>query len=48
MPNRRTMELIVITVVLLHPVVQMAHVWGQKHIATHDASAIGEIVVALT
>jgi hypothetical protein len=48
MPNRRTMELIVITVLLLHPVLAMAHVWGQKHIATHDASTIGEVVSALT
>ena len=48
MPNRRTMELVVITVILIHPVVQMAHVWGQKHLHTHEDSALGEIVVALT
>lgn len=48
MPNRRTMELIVITVVLIHPVLQMVHVWGQKHLATHDGSTIGEVVSALT
>jgi hypothetical protein len=48
MPNRRTMELVIITVLLMHPVVQMVHVWAQKHIATHDASTIGEVVSALT
>ena len=48
MPNRRTMELVIITVLLMHPVVQMANVWAKKHIATHDASTIGEVVEALT
>lgn len=48
MPNRRTMELVIITVLLLHPVLAMAHTWANKHIATHDASTVGEIVSALT
>lgn len=48
MPNRRTMELVVITVLLLHPVLAMAHTWANKHIATHDSSTVGEIVSALT
>lgn len=49
MPNRRTMELVVITMLLMHPVVQMAHVWAQKHLATHGGeSTVGEVVSALT
>lgn len=48
MPNRRTMELVVITVLLLHPVLAMVHTWANKHIATHDASTVGEVVSALT
>jgi len=28
------MELIVVTVLLLHPVIQMAHIWAAKHLAT--------------
>ena len=34
MPTRRTMELIVITVVLLHPVVALAKLWSHKTMAT--------------
>ncbi len=34
MPTRRTMELVIITVVLLHPVIRMAHIWAAKHLAT--------------
>lgn len=34
MPTRRTMELVVVTVVLLHPVIRMARIWAAKHLAT--------------
>lgn len=34
MPTRRTMELVVVTVVLLHPVVSMARIWLAKHLRT--------------
>lgn len=34
MPNRRTMELVVITVVLVHPVIRLGRVWAAKHLAT--------------
>lgn len=33
MPNRRTMELVIVTVVLLHPVLSMARIWCAKHLA---------------
>ena len=34
MPTRRIMELTIVTVVLLHPVIRMAHIWTLKHLAT--------------
>jgi hypothetical protein len=39
MPTRRTMELVIVTVVLLHPVIRMAHIWAAKHIATSNNPA---------
>jgi len=49
MPNRRTFELVVIVSLLMHPVVAMAHVWAQKHLATRGGeSTLGEVVSALT
>lgn len=36
MPNRRTLELIVVTVVLMGPVVSMARIWAAKHLATSN------------
>ncbi len=41
MPNRRTMELMIVVVVLLTPVLGAARVWASKHIATtsNDATA---------
>ena len=41
MPTRRVMELIVVTVVLLHPVIRMAHIWAAKHLATSSNSSTG-------
>jgi hypothetical protein len=41
MPTRRTMELIVVTVVLLHPVIRMAHIWAAKHLATSANQSTG-------
>ena len=41
MPNRRTMELVIVTVILLHPVIRMAHIWAAKHLATSDNSSTG-------
>ena len=39
MPNRRTMELVVVTVLLLRPVISMVHIWAAKHQATSDNPA---------
>ena len=41
MPTRRTLELIVVTVVLLHPVIRMAHIWAAKHLHTSDNPSTG-------
>lgn len=43
MPTRRTFELIVVTVVLLHPVLSMARIWAAKHLATsgNDSTGVG-------
>ncbi len=41
MPTRRTMELVIITVVLLHPVIRMAHIWAAKHLATSANETTG-------
>lgn len=41
MPTRRTFELIIVTVVLLHPVIRMAHIWAAKHLATSNTDATG-------
>jgi hypothetical protein len=46
MPNRRTFELIVITVTLMAPALSMIQLWMRKHIAvsgpgvTADAAAV--------
>lgn len=51
MPTRRTMELIIVTVVLLHPVINMAKIWAAKHISTSENSATrtaAEVVAILT
>jgi len=34
MPNRRTFELVVITVILMAPALSMLHLWARKHIVT--------------
>ena len=34
MPTRRTFELIIVTVILVHPVIRAAHLWAAKHLAT--------------
>jgi hypothetical protein len=41
MPTRRTMELIIVTVVLLHPVIRMAHIWAAKHLSTSNNEVTG-------
>ena len=41
MPTRRTFELIIVTVVLLHPVIRMSRVWAAKHLATSTNPATG-------
>lgn len=43
MPNRRTMELVIVTVVLLHPVIRMARIWAFKHQATSSNPATGTV-----
>lgn len=40
MPTRRTMELIVITVVLLHPVVALAKLWSHKTLAQSPEGSV--------
>jgi len=35
------MELVIVTVVLLHPVIRMAHIWAGKHLSTSSNSATG-------
>ena len=50
MPTRRTMELVIITVVLLHPVIRMAHIWAAKHLATSNnetTSTMAEVVATV-
>lgn len=50
MPNRRTMELVIVTVVLLHPVIKMTNVWARKHLATSRNEAthtVAEVVTVL-
>ncbi len=39
MPTRRTFELMVLTIILVHPVIRMAHIWAAKHIATASPGA---------
>lgn len=39
MPNRRVMELVIVTVVLLHPVIRMGRIWAYKHLATSNNEA---------
>lgn len=34
MPTRRTMELVILTVILLQPAMAMIKLWMQKHIVT--------------
>ena len=41
MPTRRTMELVIVTVVLLHPVIRMAHIWAAKHLQTSANESTG-------
>ena len=41
MPTRRTFELMIVTVVLLHPVIRMAHIWAAKHLVTSSNGTTG-------
>lgn len=41
MPTRRTMELIVITTIALHPVIKLGKVWAHKHLATSSNGVTG-------
>jgi len=43
MPTRRIFELTVVTVVLLHPVIRMAHIWAAKHLATSSNDTTGTV-----
>lgn len=42
MPNRRTMELIVIVSVLLQPALHMVNLWMKKHIVTTGNSVTAD------
>jgi hypothetical protein len=51
MPSRRTLELIVITVVAMHPVAALAKLWAHKTLATtphggiaHGAAEIVSVI----
>lgn len=51
MPTRRTLELMVVTVVLMAPVLAMAKLWSVKTMATakegsvlHGAAEIGSVI----
>lgn len=48
MPNRRTFELVVLTVILLHPALSLVRVWAMKHMATtsNESSGVGASVAA--
>jgi hypothetical protein len=48
MPTRRTMELIVITTVLLAPVLSMVHLWARKHLATTANTATSDAAAVIT
>lgn len=41
MPTRRTMELMIVVVVLMHPVVSMARIWLAKHQVTSSNQSTG-------
>ena len=41
MPTRRTMELVIVTVILLHPVISMARFWSAKHLHTSNNESTG-------
>ena len=43
MPTRRTMELVIVTVVLMHPVIRMARIWAHKHLATSNNETTGVV-----
>lgn len=44
--NRRGMEVVVVTVLLLHPVIKLTKVWSAKHLSTSANPLTG--VVAKT
>ena len=41
MPNRRTFELIVVTVILLHPALSLVRIWSQKHLSVKGEQGTG-------
>lgn len=46
MPSRRTFELIVVTVILMHPALACVRVWAEKHLAVHGQASGGASVVS--
>ena len=44
--NRRGMEVVVVTVLLLHPVIKLGKVWSAKHLSTSGNQLTG--IVAKT
>jgi len=42
------MELVIVTVVLLHPVIRMAHLWAAKHLATSSNPATAVVAEVVT
>lgn len=49
MPNRRTFELIIVTVILLHPALSLVRIWSQKHMAVkgdQQGTGVGASVAA--
>jgi hypothetical protein len=46
--NRRGMEVVVVTVILLHPVIKLGKVWAAKHLATSGNPVTGVIAKTVT
>jgi hypothetical protein len=47
-PNRRTFELIVITVTLMTPALAMIHLWARKHLATTASTVTSDAASVVT
>lgn len=48
MPTRRTMELVVLTVVLVHPALAMVRVWLKKYVVSNGTGVGADLARAGT